>query len=177
MILKGLKRKSNQLFLNKNKTKLFAKMNSNSNFESSEKIKSILILLDNDSDKKRIVESLRIIFNIEETDISVLIFQKKATKNSNDISLISQKDFGWKGSIKSDFLKSILTKNFDLLINYRKVDNSYINLVILLSKSKFRIGFKHLNNQFYQLLIKCEHSDIELFNNEIKKYLQILKKI
>ena len=176
MILAGLKRKSNQLFLNKSKIELLNKMNINSDSINTEGIKAIVILLDKDSEKNKIVKSLSLLFNVDKKEIISLTYLKKADKKATDGLIVSPSDFGWRGTVKSGSLKNILTKKYDLLINYRKVENNYINLVILLSNSKFKVGYQQLKNEFYQLLVNCEPSEIELFNNEIKKYLQILKK-
>ena len=105
------------------------------------------------------------------------MFQAKIYKNEDSENKISAADFGWYGKIKSEKLKFILTKNYDLLINYSKIDNIYLNLLILQCKVGFRVGFSHLDNRFYDLTINCESSNFALFNREMKKYLQILKKI
>ncbi|MEX1382402.1 MAG: hypothetical protein AB1Z17_03310, partial [Lutibacter sp.] len=91
--------------------------------------------------------------------------------------LFSSKDFGWYGKINNDTLKNILTKKYDLLINYSKIDYLYNNILLLHSKVAFKVGFASLDNRFYDLLINCKTSEIALFNKEVRKYLEILNKI
>ncbi len=173
MIFTGFKRKSNQIFLNKRVSEFLEK----SAAISSEEIKKILIILDDVSKKEEVLKEVKALFAVAEDEIDLLIFQQKISKELVLEELISPKDFGWYGKIKSDKLKVVLTKKYDLLINYSKVDNLYSNLLLLQCKTGFKAGFSHLDNRFYDLLINCESNDLKLFNTELKKYLTILNKI
>ena len=173
MIFTGIKRKSNQLFFNKRLPELLKK----SVGKPSQKITSILVLLDEFSDKKGINSFLNEVLGIPKNKIELLVFQRKIKKERVLDNIITPVDFGWYGKINSGKLKNILTKKYDLLINYSKVDTIYCNLLLLQCNVGFRIGFSHLDNRFYDLIINCESTDIESFNKEIKKYLQILNKI
>ena len=173
MIFTGIKRKSNQLFFNKRLPELLKK----SVGKPSQKITSILVLLDEFSDKKGINSFLNEVLGIPKNQIELLVFQRKIKKEKVLDNIITPVDFGWYGKINSGKLKNILTKKYDLLINYSKVDTIYCNLLLLQCNVGFRIGFSHLDNRFYDLIINCESTDIESFNKEIKKYLQILNKI
>lgn len=173
MISKGLKRYSNQLFLKRNGLKLLE----NSKFIDTGKTKSVLVFLDDIETEQDILSDLISILNVSKDKIELVSFQKRKQKSGEEIQLITSADFGWFGKIKSEELKLILTNKYDLLINYCKVDNLYTNLLLLQSKTAFKVGFAHLDNRLYDLLIKCSASDIPLFNAELKKYLRILKKI
>lgn len=173
MIFTGFKRKSNQLFLNKRLSEFLKKSTS----VSSKEIEQILVILDDYSNLDRIQKELLNCLNISKNNIEFVIFQQKPVKEQIAEEIISQKDFGWYGKIKSDKVKSVLTKKYDLLINYSKVDNLYCNLLLLQSKADFRAGFEHLDNRFYDLLINCEPDDFGSFNKELKKYLTILNKL
>jgi len=173
MIFTGFKRKSNQLFFNKRLPNLLENLPN----KTSEKIKKVLVILDDISEINNVKKNLSSTLKISEKDIDLVIFQKKTTKNQELEGLFSPKDIGWYGKIKSEELKNILTKKYDLLINYNKVDNLYANIVLLHSKAVFKAGFSHLDNRLYDLLIKCKPDEITLFNNELKKYLTILNKI
>jgi hypothetical protein len=173
MIFTGIKRKSNQLFFNRKVKELTV----DSAESTSKKIKNILIVLDTISLKDEVLANLKNNLGIQERNIEILIFQKKISKENEDKHLFSIKDFGWYGKINNDKLKNILTKKYDLLINYSKVDTLYNNILLLHSKAAFKVGFASLDNRFYDLLISCKSSEIALFNKELKKYLEILNKI
>jgi hypothetical protein len=171
MIFTGFKRKTNQFFLNRQ----FDNLLDDSLKNSSKKVEKVLIFLDDASKIQAIKSSLISLLELSESSIEVLVFQKKNPKKSE--SIFSPKDFGWYGKIKSEALKHILTKKYDLLINYSKVENIYSNLLLLQCKTSLRVGFSHLNNRFYDLTIKCKPSEIALFNTELKKYLAILNRV
>lgn len=173
MIFTGFKRKSNQLFFNKRLPELLKNAVGN----SSQKITRILVFLDEFYDKSVIQKKLNELFGFPEKNIDLLVFRRKIKTNEDLEDIISPVDFGWYGKINSKKLKNILTKKYDLLINYSKVDNIYINLLLLQCNAGFRVGFSHLDNRFYDLIINCKSTDFVLFNKEMKKYLQILNKI
>jgi len=173
MIFTGFKRISNELFFNKRLKNFAVKRHEN----ESNGIKKVLVLLDDSSKKTAILKDIKNLFGIAESEIDILEFQKKVLKSELLGNVFSPKDFGWYGKIKSKKLTYILTKKYDLLINYSKVENIYFNVLILQSETMFNVGFSYLDNQLYDLLINCNESDIELFNKEMKKYLAILKKI
>ena len=173
MIFTGFKRKSNQIFFNKRSPDLLTK---SAEFSSHE-INQILVILDDVSKIDSVKKELNEIFKISKNNITIVVYKSKVNKEQDNDEVISPKDFGWYGKIKSEKLKTILTKKYDLLINYSEVDYLYTNLLILQSKVGFRVGFDHLDNQFYNLLINCKHSDYKAFNKELIKYLTILKKV
>ncbi|MBL4724740.1 MAG: hypothetical protein JKY73_05075 [Lutibacter sp.] len=135
------------------------------------------MILDSTSNQDKIEKELMNILNISKNNIEFVIFQQKGAKDQIVDELISPKDFGWYGRIKSDKIKAVLTKKYDLLINYSEVDNLYSNLLILQCKAAFRVGFEHLDKRFYDLLINCDSDDFSSFNKELKKYLTILNKL
>ncbi len=173
MIFTRFKQKSNQLFLNRRLVDLLKK----STAISSKEIKHVIVFLDAISEKDTIKKEVLALFNIAESDLELVVFQQKINKEESSEAIITPKDFGWYGTINAEKLKTILTKKYDLLINYSKVDNLYSNLLLLQCKIGFKAGFKHLDNRFYDLLIDCKLSDLELFNKELLKYLKILKKL
>ncbi|MFD0763036.1 DUF6913 domain-containing protein [Lutibacter aestuarii] len=173
MIFTGFKRKTNQIFFNKR----IAELTENSTKTTSNKVKNIMVVIDDSSLKDAVVNELSQLFSISKDSIEILVVKSKRAKNEVVENSISPKDFGWYGKIKTEWLKEILTKKYDLLINYSKVENLYTNLLLLHCKVIFKVGFAHLDNRFYDLIIKCEPTEITLFNKELKKYLEILNKI
>lgn len=173
MIFTGFKRKTNQNFI-KNHIKDFLKKQADN---SKDKTKKVIIFVDEVSIitnlKKEIYKKLK----ISENQLEVIVYQQKASKNKIEYPTISPKNFGWYGKLKQEKFPFSLTKKYDLLINYSKIDHLYLNLLLLHMNIRFRIGFSHFDERFYDLLVNCEYQSISIFTNEIKKYLTILNKI
>ena len=173
MIFRGFKRKSNQIFFKKQLPVLLE----NSHKNTSAEVKKVIVFLDDVSKKTEIKNSLSSLFNLSDNAIDWCVFLQKKSKSEDEEGVFTPKDFGWFGMINAPELKSILTKKYDLLINYSKVESLYSDLLILRSRTAFRVGFAHLDSRFYDLVIDCDAEDWELFNSELKKYLKILNKI
>ncbi len=171
MIFTGFKRKSNQIFLKKTLPS-FLKNEHKSPFDE---VKKVLVFFDDTIIKELVVNELATLLKISESDIKVVVFQRKLRKETAPDGIITPKDFGWYGKIDNEKLKNILTDKYDLLINYSKVDNVYLNILILQCKASFSIGFAHMDKRLYDLLIRCEPDEIDLFHEELIKYLVILK--
>ena len=171
MIFTGFKRKSNQIFFKKTLPS-FLKNEHKSPFDE---VKKVLIFLDENVEKELVVSTLATLLKISESAIKVVVFQRKLRKENVPDDIITPKDFGWYGKIDNEKLKNILTNNYDLLINYSKVDNVYLNILLLQCKAAFRVGFAHMDKRLYDLLIRCEPEEIDLFHEELIKYLVILK--
>ena len=173
MIFTGFKRKSTQLFFNKQLQKLLE----NSIKHESNKVHSVVVFLNDISEKETIQQNLIEHLNIAVDKIDFVMFYAKINKDNTCDDCYSPKDFGWYGKVKSEELKTVLTKKYDLLINYSKVENIYCKLLVLQCKAAFKVGFSEVDKRLYDLMIDCEMSDVALFNSELKKYLEILNKI
>ncbi|MDO9275245.1 MAG: hypothetical protein Q7T92_06830 [Lutibacter sp.] len=138
-------------------------------------VKKVIIFLDDKSNKASIVSELTAMLKISESDIKVIVFLRKLKNETSAEDIITPKDFGWYGKNDSEKVKNILTNKYDLLINYSKVDNVYLNILLLQCKAAFKVGFAHLDKRLYDFMIRCEPDEIDLFHEELKKYLVILK--
>ncbi|MBE0423394.1 MAG: hypothetical protein IBX66_05600 [Lutibacter sp.] len=171
MIFTGFKRKSNQIFFKKTLPS-FLKNEHKSPFGE---VKKVLVFFDDNIEKELVVRELATLLKISESAVKVVVFQRKLRKDVTADDIISPKDFSWYGKIDNEKLKNILTNNYDLLINYSKVDNVYLNILLLQCKAAFSVGFAHMDKRLYDLLIRCEPDEIDLFHEELIKYLVILK--
>jgi|SRR5680860_1356617 len=171
MIFTGFKRKSNQIFFKKNLPSLLK----NAHKSPFDEVKKVIIFLDINANRISILSALTSMLKISESDIKVVVFQRKLKKEKEENEIITPKYFGWYGKIDNEKLKNILTNKYDLLINYSKVDNVYLNILLLQCKAAFKVGFAHLDKRLYDLMIRCESDEINLFHEELKKYLVILK--
>ncbi len=143
---------------------------------SSNKIKSIgIISTDEISKWIDVKEEVNRIFEIDNAKIFSYRVQNK--KNPTSSIHFSEKSFGWKAQVKDQKLKAFLNEPFDLLIGYFNKKNLYAELAVLQSSATFKAGISKVNQQLYDIEIAEYPKNTERFLLELKKYLEILKKI
>lgn len=171
-MLKSLKNNSIKRFYKKNIVK-------QPGFILDNKVNSLAILLDSDNKAELITEDLAKKLNFDIGKIKIIVygdFQETATQIINP-NYFTEKEFGYKGVIKSNNLKSFVKTEFDVLINYAPQTNLFINMVTLLSKAKFKIGFANIDDRLFNLVVSEDTHNPSVFNSEVKKYLTILNKL
>nr|WP_233702558.1 hypothetical protein [Hyunsoonleella flava] len=100
----------------------------------------------------------------------------KSHGNSWD-ACFNEKDFGWKGEIKNVELQTFLDESFDVLISYYTQEHLELKLLTALSKSQFKIGILQTDARLNDLIIKTKIKEINIFSDEVVKYLTVLNKI
>ena len=167
MIIKFLKNRSNKIFMKK--------ILESRKFNSSViKIKTVGIILNFDEykDYDKIKEIFRG-FGINENKIKFITYiPENGTKLNRWDSYFESKDFGWNGVVKNlDFVEFIDTE-FDILISYYRKNNLELNFATACSKAKFKIGISKINENLNDFTIDIGTNFIDIFDNELKKYLQ-----
>lgn len=141
------------------------------------KVKNIAFLVDNENDIQEITIGLEKTLGVIKKNITPLVYRKKVKEEEKTPLYFTKKDFLKKGVIQSEELQKFINKDFDLLINYTQKSNLYLNLVTLLSKAKFKIGFAKIDDRLYDLMVKEPTYNVRIFHQEIYKYLSILNKV
>ncbi len=154
-------------------TKKNRKLIENKETKNQGKIQSILVILDSIEHKGFVSNELSRFFQDNKANIQVEVFKQDSTKQER-LEYITSYDFGWFGGVSKRIKERILTKKYDLLINYSKVDYTYIKTLLLHCDFAFSISYAGLDNELYDMQVSCDMNDIQLFTNEIKKYLKIL---
>jgi len=172
MNLKHFKNKSIQKYYHKE-----ILSQSNNTTSSASKIKSIGFIVDDTQKKDPIVKLLKKELEIHEGKIHFLVYKEYEKGAQTESYHFSEEDFGWNATIKTPALDNFVSKEYDLLINFSDIDNLFTNIVVLLSKATFKTGFASNDTSLYQLMIACDHSQLIIFVQELKKYLHILKKL
>ena len=93
------------------------------------------------------------------------------------IPVFTDNSFGMKGKIKSEEVNEFLKRDYDIVINYYTEPNIYLTLVSALIKSELKVGITSEGEAINNLVLKTDEKDFSQFNNELVKYLSILKKI
>ncbi|AUC84686.1 hypothetical protein CW731_04995 [Polaribacter sp. ALD11] len=107
------------------------------------------------------------------------IYSLRAFSKTDEISYkhFTEKDINWRGQFTQTNFKSFLEQPLDLLIGYFNTNNIFLESAVLQSKAQFKVGFAATNSKLYQIEISEEIEHVGEFTSELKKYLQIIKKL
>ena len=123
---------------------------------------------------KRLSEGL----HLEPDDLKIVLFDPTGKgEPDGHYRSCDEKHFGLNGKIKSEILNKFVSRDFDLLINYCDPELLFPKVIMLRSAAQIIAGFDHESNFFNDISIKTTGNDIDTFNEELAKYLQILKLI
>lgn len=112
-------------------------------------------------------------------NLEIIIFENfKDDFVTQHYNTFSEKDFGMFGKPKAQNLANFIDSKYDLLINYCSPDSVYANVVVLRSRANFKVSFAHDSTaNIYDFTIAVDTNKIDVFNDELAKYLQILELI
>ncbi|MDN3644364.1 hypothetical protein QWY87_16740 [Lutimonas halocynthiae] len=123
---------------------------------------------------KRLSESL----GLRQEDMKVFLFDVVGKSEAPGFyGMCDEKNFGFNAKIKSEALSKFVDIKFDLLINYCNPELLFPRVIMLKSKAQLKAGFEAEANFFNDISVKTPGNDIDTFNAELVKYLQILKLI
>ncbi len=109
-------------------------------------------------------------------NFEILIFENfKDDFVSQHFNTFTEKDFGMYGKIKAQNVIGFIDTKFDLLINYCGRESIFTSIVAVRSKAAIKVGFAdEYMQELYDFMIVIEGNKIDIFNDELAKYLQIL---
>lgn len=90
---------------------------------------------------------------------------------------INNRHFTWKGNINNQNANEFLDDPFDVLVGIYTSKNEFLDVMMSLSKAKFKVGFAGADERLFDLLIDIDLQDFDKFKSEFIKYLRILNKI
>lgn len=166
-------------FRKKSILKQYNKLKKRSKATSSnkDKIKSIAIILDNAALENVIASNLGTKLSFNKENITFLVYRKFSKKEESITKFFSEREIGFKASLKSDNLKKFVNYSYDLLINYTKASNLYTNVITLHSRAKLKAGFAEIDDELFDIVVSDPTFNEAVLNQELKKYLTILNKI
>lgn len=175
MSFKGLRKNSIQLYYDKEFKKLKKKETRVPLF-----IDTIGVLADS-----RLFGSYDISRNLSQKlgkphkDFEIIIFENlKDDFVTQHYNTFSEKDFGMYAKLKAENLKGFVDTRYDLLINYCHPESIHGNVIALKSRAKFKVSFADERiADMYNFTIAVDTNKIDVFNDELAKYLQILELI
>ena len=160
----------------KKKIDQFSKTKSSSANGSAQKIKRVgIITSDNFFNKYEFSEIL--IKKLQLRNPKVYSYRKFSKDHKKSYKHFSEKDFNWKGHVLDSSFQSFLEEPFDLLICYYPKKNIFLEYAEASSQTTFKVGFSDASTGFFNLDIACDENRVDLFFDEMKKYLKILHKL
>ena len=170
MFLKGLKEKSIQKAITKHN-------NSRQLLDGNSKIKTVGFLVNVDSISVTQKELTVICNAINAENKGILNFTEVVKKTNEELGLLSPKNIGWKANLKHESLKSFCATPFDVLITLSEKEVLYFDCINAFSQAKFKVSMHEDNQDLNDLVINTTTFNVEVFAQELKKYLTILNKI
>ena len=161
-----LKRKLNQLIAQIDKSRT----------PSSKIINSIAVIasadISSEVDLQKEIEKILKVKNIK-------IYSLRKFNKTDEFSHqhFTEKDINWSGNFTQENFKCFLEEQFDLLIGFFNTNNIYLERAILESQAQFKAGFAGVNSKLYEIEISEKIENVTVFTSELKKYLQIIKKL
>jgi len=112
-------------------------------------------------------------------NLEIIIFENlKDDFVTQHYNTFSEKDFGMYGKPKAQNLIDFINTEYDLLINYCSPNSIFANVVALRSKASLKATFANKEYaDLYDFTIDVDTNKVDVFNDELAKYLQILKLI
>jgi len=179
MNFKGLKKKTATQFYEKQLKKL-SRNDNNKNQTIPKRIKSIGVLADS-----RLFGGYDLSRNLSQKlklphkNFEILIFENlKDDFVTQHYNTFTEKDLGMYGKAKTANVTDFINSDYDMLINYCNRNSIFTDVLAIRSKAKFKVGFANEELQnLYDFTIVVEGNKIDIFNDELAKYLQILNLI
>ena len=88
---------------------------------------------------------------------------------------ISASDFSLTGSLEHSALATALEQPFDLVVHYHESNNPFVSWLGFQMKAPIRVGFKAVSQNISNLILDVPITAVDLFVNELNKYINILK--
>lgn len=175
MSLRGLKEKTVKGFYNKE----YKKLNKKSSERPTKIVKVGVLASSRLFGGYDITRNLSQKLGVDARNLEIIIFENlKDDFVSQHYNTFTEKDFGMYGKLKAQNLKEFVATKYDMLINYCAPDSIYGNLVTLLSNAKMKVSFGEEEVvDMYDFTVVVESNKIDVFNDELAKYLQILQLI
>tara|TARA_R110000787_G_scaffold210882_4_gene320618 strand:- start:4041 stop:4556 length:516 start_codon:yes stop_codon:yes gene_type:complete len=145
-------------------------------YGASQKINSVAIITLDDSSKQHDFQEI-LIQNLQLRNPRIYSFRKFAKEDEKSYKHFSEKDFDWKGQIIESSLQSFLEEPFDLLICFFSKKNQFLEYAAIKSSATFKIGFSGINSNLFDIELASDISQVDVFFDEVKKYLKILNKL
>lgn len=160
----------------KKKLQKLVSLNQQASSSSTKKIKSVgIITTEEVASKINIVAEIERILEVR--NVKIYSFRKFLKTDEVSFKHFTEKDINFSGQFTQTNFKSFLEQPFDLLVGYFSTNNVFLESAVAQSQAEFKVGFSNVNEGLYIIEISENIENIVAFSSELKKYLQILKKL
>lgn len=143
---------------------------------SQKEIKTVgIITLHSIAKDYKLKDQISTVLNVN--NVHQFCFKKFHKSDEVSYHQFTEKDIDWKGEFVNTNLESFLNQSFDLLIGYFNTNHLYLEKAVLESMATFKVGFANVNSSLFDIEIAEKIENSHQFFHELKKYLQILKKL
>ncbi|CAM4113220.1 hypothetical protein GILI108418_05600 [Gillisia limnaea] len=140
-------------------------------------VRSIGIIADIKNIKAfEVLEQLKDQFNIKSKNFKTLLYAENH-QSVKDYSgqLYSLRDIDMKASIKNEELEKFTSERVDLLITFAEENNTAVHLITAFCAAGIKVGRYRKNEALYDIILQADN-DLELFTEELLKYIKYFKK-
>lgn len=141
------------------------------------KIKKVRVILDTSYDiERQFFNELAKTFGIPPVNISVFAFKENKTATTQYVDFFDPADIRYFGRFEGD-LALMCEKEVDLQINYYNREDLYMSWVSSQAKKKLSVGFSNADQRLNDIVFEIDPIEKEVFQEELVKYLTVLKKL
>lgn len=114
---------------------------------------------------------------LEGKDLRVLkCLERGSEKDIFNAASFGLSDINWNGKIISPQVQEFLGQHFKILICFVKDGNKLASLIVSLAQSDLKIGRNHDEQKNgFDFVIDCGKDEPEIFLQELKRYIKIIK--
>lgn len=140
-------------------------------------IKSVSVIVDyKNLNAIKVLSRLKEQFHIKENRFKTLLYAEEHQIPQNYEGLnYSLKHIDLKAGLKTEELKKFTSESVDLLITFAEPNNTAVHLITAYCKAGIKVGRFRKNEALYNIILQAEN-DVELFAEELLKYLKNLKR-
>ena len=107
----------------------------------------------------------------------VVFSAEKNLEENEDHLFLSKKDFSIYGSLKNAKIQQFIAQPFKVLVSYYRTENVFLDFVSAQSEALFKVGISPDSSDFNDLTIHSKTEELQVFENELLKYLKLLNRI
>lgn len=125
-----------------------------------------------------VFKTLRKTLDLPPNGVHIIGFKRADDKNGIfEMPVVTEKQLGWNGSIENTDFEVFAGREYDLLLNYYNDNRLMLKLMSAKINARVRVGLLGADQDFSDLIFDCHINDFRTFNEEMLKYLKILKEI